>query len=925
MSKQSPAPSAPAEPRPSRTLLATKLLIPPPRPNLVPRPRLLAQLNEGLRQGHRFTLVAAPAGFGKTTLVSEWIHDLRLTIDDLSATATPQREIVNRQSPIANRCTWLSLDESDNDPARFLAYLIAALQQVVPEAGRDIPGTLGAAQLPPLESLVALLINDMATSKTPCMLILDDYQAITTPAIHRAVAFLLDNQPPQLHLVLLTRQAPPLPLARLRARGQITQIGEQELRFTAKEAAAFLRQTMGLDVSQNTIAALALRTEGWITGLQLAALSWQEHKEDTGAFLFAFHGDNRYVMDYLVSEVLQRQPVETQAFLCATAILDRLTAPLCDAVTGLTDSQSILEQLEGANLFVVPLDQRREWYRYHRLFAEVLRTMLTPEEEAQLHRRAMLWYAEQAAMEPAIQHGLAYAALSGNFEPAEELVRHAAEETLLSGAVMTVHRWLGNLPEQQLDQDGELATYQGWIFCLNGELPPAEKYADLAEKALQRAGPAASTGPAMGRLLALRVFLSFVSRQDYAHTVQLATQALEFLDPDQAHWRSIVLWCMAESLESLGNIVGAITTLRQAHQIGLAVGSKISLTMVEMSMALALNYHGQRREAVAFCEDAVARHTDAAGRISPLASPILSRLGMLTYEANDLQGSRQYHERSMALSKQMGLATFDPIAQAMAAPTLFAQGDPSAALEALQQAYHQTAQSGFTDPTWILTSEANLRFRLGELPFTRHWAKEAGLTPDEPASYLRLDQHLLYVHLLLAEDRQSEAEELLARVEQFVREHGLKRPLITVHLLWALAAELSGDRAAACEALIEAIQLAAPEDYYRAFLDASERVVALLPAIRQTAPTFVDQLLEHAGLPGPPAHIAAQPLVEPLSKRELEVLGLIAAGLSNAEIADRLVIAIGTVKRHINHIYGKLEVQSRTQAVARARALRILE
>jgi len=901
MSEQPVTPSAPAEPRPHRAILATKLLIPPPRPNRVPRLRLLARLDEGLRLGRRLTLVAAPAGFGKTTLISDWLNTL------------------------GRPAAWLALDETDNDPIRFLSYLVAAVQQVVPAAGRDLPGMLGAPQGPPPESLIALLINDVAAGSTPVVLVLDDYQAITTPAIHRAVEFLLDRQPPQLHLVLLTRQEPRLPLARLRARGQATEIGEQDLRFTSDEAAAFLRQTMGLEISDNTIAALALRTEGWITGLQLAALSWQERKEDTGAFVFAFRGDNRYVMDYLVSEVLQQQPVETRAFLCATAILDRLTAPLCDAVTGSAGSQAVLEQLERANLFVVPLDQRHEWYRYHRLFVDVLRTMLTPQEEALLHRRALDWYVEQGSVEPAIQHGLAYAAVSGDFGPAEELIRRAAEETLLGGAVMTVRGWLESLPETRVQADSDLATYRAWVFCLNGELSPAERYADLAEETLQRTGAGAPPAPAIGRVQVLRGFLALMGHQDYEGTVALATRALEALPPDQAQWRSMALWSKAEALESLGDIVGAISTMREAHRIGHAVGSQISLTMVEMSLALALNYHGQRREAVALCEAAVARYTDAAGHVSPMASLVLSRLGMLHYEANELEQAYDCHARSVVLGQQLGVAAFDALAAALAAPTLFAHGEIETALAALQHAYRLTVQTRFSDPAWILTSEAALRFRQGDLAFALRWAEEAGLTPDEPASYLRLDQLLLYGRLLLAQGRQSEATGLIVRLDRFVREKSLNRPLIDVHLLRALAAELAGDRAAAGDALALAVQLAAPESYARAFLDAGERIVALLATVRRAAPAFVDRLLADAGLPGRPAHIAAQPLVEPLSERELEVLGLIAAGLSNTQVADRLVIALGTVKRHVNHIYGKLGVQSRTQAVARARALRLLE
>lgn len=906
-----PAPGEAPELRPRRALLATKLLTPPPRPNLVPRPHLLARLDEGL--GHRLTLVVAPAGFGKTTLVCAWLAGLPLS-----------RFAAGEEGGRGVRSAWLSLDDADNDLSNFLTYFIAALQGMSPGIGRMAQEALLGPQVPPAESLVALLINDIASEPSPMVLVLDDYQVIAAPEVHRAVAFLLEHQPPQLHLVLLTRQEPPLPLPRLRARGQVTQIGEQELRFTVEETAAFLRRTMGLDVSDDTIAALAQRTEGWAAGLQLAALSWQEKSDDSGTFVLGFRGDNRYVMDYLVAEVVQRQPAEIQYFLCATSILDRLTAPLCDAVTGEAGSQGILERLERANLFVIPLDQRRAWYRYHRLFAEVLRSLLAPEDQAVLHRRAMDWYAAQGAVEPAIGHGLRYAAASGDFGPAIALVRRAAEGALLEGAIKTVRGWLESLPEELVRDDRDLLIYRGWALCLDGDLAAAEENARLAEDSLRRSGAGALDSPAMGRLLTLRCFLAVMSSQDYGRAVELATQALQRLEPDQPHWRTIALWSMAESQESLGDIVGAIATLREARRASLAAGNQISLTMVEMSMALTLNNHGKRRAAVAFCEEAISRYTDAAGRLSPMSSLVLSRLGMLHYEANELQRAHECFERSLALSRQLGLANVDAFAEALAAPTRFARGEREAALDALQRAYRLTVQTGFSDPAWILVYEAALRFRQGDLPFARRWAEAAGLTPEEPMTYMRLDQQLLYAQLLLAEGRLAEAQGLLVRLEQYTGEHAMDRPRIAVLILRALAAELSGDRPAAHDFLAAALQLAAPEDYFRAFLDVDERILALLPAVRRAAPAFVDQLLAYAGLPGRPAYLAAQPLVEPLSERELEVLGLIAGGLSNAAIAERLIIAPGTVKRHINHIYGKLGVQSRTQAVARARSLGIL-
>ncbi len=879
-------------------LLVTKLLAPPVRPNLVARPRLVQRLQEDLHLGRKVTLLSAPAGFGKTTLVSEWV------------------------SGLDRPATWLSLDEGDNDPARFLTYLIAALQKIAPDIGRTAQGFLSAPQLPPPGSLLALLINDLATAPGPFLLILDDFQAISSPLIHSAIEFLIEHQPPLLHLVLLTRQDPALPLARWRARGQMDEIRERELRFTEEEAASFFRQTMGLRVSPATAAALEARTEGWVTGLQLAALAFQEKPEDTGAFVVAFSGDNRYVMDYLVAEVLQRQPPGVRQFLQQTAILDRLTAPLCDALTGRNDSQALLEQLERANLFLIPLDQRREWYRYHRLLGEVLRAALGPAESALLHRRAMGWYESQGSLSQAMQHARAYASVTGDSSEVERLLRLAAEDTLLSGGVMTVQGWLDALPDGRVRSDGDLAALRGWVLALNGQLPQAEEYVGVAEAVFRQQVPPPA---GMGKLLVLRSFLSLMYRQDYAGTVEAARAALEILPPDQLRWRVIALWTMAESLEGLGHIAETISAFREAWRAGLAAGNQISVTMVEMSLALALNNHGQRHEAVAFCQEAISRYTDAAGRLSPMAGLVYSRLGMLHYEANQLEMARDCYERSMILARQIGLEAFTAVAYGLAAPTLFAQGEVDAALQALQRANQLATQTGFSDAEWSRAWEAHLRFRRGDRLFALHWAEAAGLSVDDPPQYLRLDHHLLYCRLLLAQGRAAEAQRLLDRLERFTQEHGLFRPLITVHIVQALAAEAAGQRQAARDYLSRALVLAAPQDYVRAFLDEDERTIALLPEVRPAAPAFVDQLLAHAGVSPAPRRAAAQPLIEPLSERELEVLGLIAAGLSNPEIADRLVISLGTVKRHVNHIYGKLAVRSRTQAIAKARALRLLE
>ncbi len=902
-------------------LLTTKLYIPPPRPNLVSRPRLGQRLDEGLARGHLLTLVSAQAGFGKTTLITDWICGL-------------MRDVA-----------WLSLDEGDNDPVQFVTYVVAALQQVDGRIGRSVQQFLGSPQSPPVQILMTALLNDISAAGTPLALVLDDYHLIDSPAVHDAVGFVLDHQPSLMHLVISARQDPPLPLSRLRARGQVTEIRERDLRFSREEAAAFLQQTMGLRLADDAVGALESRTEGWVAGLQLAAVAiesrlretppdsrpesaWQESEVED--LVRAFAGDDRHVVEYLVGEVLHQQPEALREFLCHTAILDQLSASLCDAVTGREDSEDLLEELDRKNLFIVPLDNRREWYRYHRLFVDALRATIGAEQEMHLHMRAARWYERHGYPGQAIRHALAYARASGDWDDAVRLVRTAAGETMLRGGVMTARGWLQALPNERVRADGELATYMGWALALTGDMALAEEHALCPE-----------VGADPGKRLALRGFIAVFGHQAYEEAIELAAGALEAIPEDQAGWRVTALWVMAESQERTTHISEAIATLRQAQITSRRFGSPAFAVTVELFLAAALHNHGRRRQAMEVCLDAIDWYSDERGQPSLVAGMLLSRLGMLYYEANQLDEARTCLDQGLALSEQLGLAGSSMLSLGFSAPTLHAQGETTAALRALREAHRLAVETGLADADWSLALEANIHLQQGDLPAAQAWAAGLGLSPDDEPGYLTADQYLVYAQLLLVQGRLAEARGLLARLERMTRDRGLNRWLISVRILQALVAARLGDAQRVRDHLALALETAAPEEYVRAFVDEGPAVAPLLSQVRDVNPDFVDRLLSafedkgwRAGreeeAPRPSAPTAgpcggpALPLIEPLSNRELEVVGLIAAGLTNREIAQELVIAVGTVKRHTNNIYGKLGVQNRTQAVARVREFGLL-
>ncbi len=881
-------------------LLTTKLYIPAPRVNRVARPRLLQRLDDGVQQGRCLTLIAAPAGFGKTTLVANWVCTL------------------------AHEIAWISLDENDNDLVQFLSYLIAALQSIDRRIGAGVCSLLQSPRLPPISSLLTPLINDLTASAAPLLLVLDDYHLIDAEEIHHLVQFLLAHQPPTLHIVISTREDPPLSLHQLRARGQISELHARDLRFTAEEAGTFLDQTMHLHLQPAAIAALENRTEGWVAGLQLAALALQESAQDAQDFAEAFRGDMHYVLEYLVAEVLQRQPPDLRDFVRRTAMVERVNASLCAALTGREDSQTVLEQLAGANIFLSPLDTQREWYEYHRLFAEALRATLTAEERQNLHRMAAQWYAAQGMEQQAISHALA----SGDVDTAEILIGQAVERTFLSGGMATTRAWLKALPEARIRANGELATYQGWILALAGDLQAAAEYAQIAEEHFRRQMQSASVDslPApvalnLSKALTLRSFIA-LSRHEYSEVSQLATEALR-LQAGHSHWRAFALWSLAESYERTYNLTAAIDTFREAWEMGRSLGDTFAIAMVEISLVLALNTCGQRLEALDFCRQAIAGHTDAAGNVSPVAGLLFVRLGSLYYESNQLDLAYGCYQKSLASAGQLALDDDDLIfIRGIAAPTLYLCGEKEAALEALRTAYRLAQQTGYTDADWFIACEINLRLQQGDLGFALRWLAKAKLTPDDALEPVHMERHLVYARLLLAQGCLPEARRWLTRLESFSESHRLYRWLITIHILQAVTADRLGDVRAAREYLSQALQRAASQEYARAFLDEAA-ALPLLSGVRHVAPRFVELILQADG------QTAAVPtvtlgLLEPLSERELEVLHLLAGGLANREIAGRLFIAVGTVKRHINNLFGKLDVHSRTQAIARAHELKLL-
>ena len=924
-----------------RPLLQTKLYIPSSRSELVPRPHLLERLNEGLQR--RLTLISAPAGFGKTTLISHWIDDLCLTVD-----RTESSPLIDRQSKIESRAAWLSLDEGDNDVDRFFSYFIAALQQVTPHLGQTTLTMLQSPKPPASELLMTTLLNELADTATKITLILDDYHLIESQPIHKALAFLLDHLPPQLHLVITTRVDPPLPLSRLRGRDQLTELRESDLRFTVEETTTFLNKVMYLNLSATQVAALKERTEGWVTGLQLAGLSMRE-QADVSNFIARFTGSHRYILDYLTDEVLSRQPDEVQTFLCQTSILSRLSGPLCDAVTRRANSQTLLENLEAANLFVISLDNERRWYRYHHLFAGLLHNQLQQRHADRipaLYGRASQWFEKNGQVDEAVH----YALLAKDFVRAADLIEQTAEmmltQMLMQGGISTLLGWLKALPDEVVHSRFLLCVTFAWTLLMTARRPEdmtaVEALLQIAKGQIHQ-DETKNFIESRGHLAALRSYLA-LSRNDYPGSITLARQALPDLPKDNRFLRGAISFNLATAYWLNGDVVAAGRAYREAAADSRAVGNFFVALEAMNNLGTMEAEQGHLHQAIAFHRQAVQiAHEPFEQQDGPplFAGPAYLGTAEVLREWNQLTEASLALETGLSLARQGNFLEGQLVGRIISARVRQAQGDSSEALAAIaaaRQLFRPGELAAFTP--WLAAVEARLWLAQGNLSAATRWAQNCGLTrQDDEGAFQRYPGEyttLARVYIVQETDEpQTAALDLLTRMLTALESKGRMGRVIEILALQALAYQTQNNLSAALTTLKQALMLAEPAGYIRLFVDEGPPMAALLKRLTndrqpQTLADYLPKLL--AAFPDGESDEAEtsnrQPnmtmLIEPLSERELEILHLIAAGYANREIADTLVIALGTVKRHVSNIYGKLGVQSRTQATAKGRDLGLL-
>ena len=890
-----------------RQILRAKLYVPRGRPGAIARSRLYERLDEGV--GRDLTVVSAAAGFGKTTLLADW----------------------SRQSglPVA----WVSLDERDDDPVRFISYLMAAIGTVHEGFGETTRAFLGT--LPSqgeLEPVLTALSNEILELPHDFVLVLDDYHVLRSEGVHDALAFLLDHAPPPMRLIVAGRASPPLPLARLRAAGRLTEIGEAELRFTFEEASDFLGSTMGLDLSGEGIAALENRTEGWIAGLQLAAHALKG-REDEARSAENFSGSTRHVFDYLAEEVLSCQPEDVREFMLKTSIVETLSGPLCEALTEKDGGRVMLERLERDNLFLVPLDEEGRYYRYHHLFAAFLRERLRRthlDEVTALHRRAGLWYERDDCIAGAVEHALA----AEDFGRAADLIEEEAGRRRRYVDASQLLHWLGALPDGLVRQRPQLCILYAWALVHAGELEHAERRVRDTEAALGLDTTASTDNLSdeertmLGEVCIVRARMAAM-RVDARLTTEQSNRALELMPEDELHLRGDVALDLGHAYSSVGDFDSACEAFARAAATGREADDlRTALFGLHYQASLEIS-RGRLRKAEKLLQDGWRLAGSRPEGVPSVAGIIDVGMGDLHYQRGEVDESRRLSEQGIEHGRQSGEAKMLVYGYVNLARVHLARGDAGTAHSLILKA-------GALTPRWPLIWAWQARFWLaqGDVVSAARWAREYGASEDY-LSYQRHFERITMARVLLAEGRSDEAFASFEGLLADVRSAGLTAHALELLVLLALASERRGESAGALDHLKAAIALAEPEGFVRVFIDEGPPIAALLRRLiqgphngRSATIGYAGRLLENFALNAPPSgngDTREAVGIEALSDREVEVLALVADGRTNVQIAGELYLSIGTVKAHVHHIFGKLLVRNRSQAVARARELHLLD
>ena len=900
-------------------LLSSKYRVPIQRPGAVRRRRLTERVDPATIRTP-LTVLSAPAGFGKTTLLTEWLA-----------------EAPEHNTAVA----WLSLDQRDNDPVLFWTYVVTAVRAAAPTVG-DAALQLLASSSTSTDGALAALLNDLDDYDGNLVLALDDYHVIESGEVHAALSFVLEHQPPQLQLILATRVDPPLPLAQLRARGQLVEVRAADLRFTAEEAALYLNDSMGLGLNQDDVAALEGRTEGWIAALQLAALSLRD-REDASAFIAGFAGDDHYVVDYLVEEVLARQAGHVRDFLLQTSILESLTGPLCDAVTGREAGKATLVALERANLFLIPLDDKRAWYRYHHLFADVLHARLLderPDEVAELHKRASVWFETHDDTAQAISHALA----GGDNGRAADLMELAMPRMRRERREADLARWVRALPDDVLQSRPVLAV------AFVGALAQALKFDSITER-LERVenlirspdGSWPDQPPphvivvdhdnyrSLPAHIAMYRAAVALTHGDLDGTISQAKRALTLAPPQDPLARSAAGALAGLASWSSGDLAGAHAAYTESVAGLTSAGFLTDVLGCTVTLGDIRRTQGQLTAAIRTYQQALDLTAVSPGNeaLRGTADMHIGLAGVLL-ERNDIPGAAEHLSVNQQLGAHNGLPQNAYRWRVAMARLRVAEGELDAALALLDEAERVYVGDFAPDVQPVAAVRARLRIRRNELADAQEWARERQLSFEDELSYLREYEHLTLARLLVAQHRArpdaNDAVHALTLLDQLLvaAEHGGRGAIVIETLmLQALAHDVAGDAPAAHAALLRAVTLAEPEGYVRLFIDEGAEMAVLLKALRKltTAPAYVNRLVSASATI---ATRAAQPLIDPLSEREVEVLRLLGGDLGGPDIARQLSVSLNTVRTHTKSIYAKLGVTSRREAVRQARDLNLI-